>query len=224
MSHWRLLVRDTLLQIWGHGSAAYLLILYTALVEPLAVAWHAVNLSAFESNQSVLILGGGPIGLAVVQALVARNATKIILSEPSRARAEFARRLGAHHILNPFAEDIPSKVRELTGADSEGKGGGVNIVYDAAGVQKGLEQAARCIRARGLLVNIAVWKDTATIVPNIFAFREIRYMGIATYVEGDFKAVIDAISSGKTTFFLWSNKIPWDVCWSNYPGLRVESP
>jgi threonine dehydrogenase-like Zn-dependent dehydrogenase len=84
-----------------------------ALIEPLAVAWHAVNMSTFQQGQSVLILGGGPIGLAVIQALKARGADKIIVSEMAERRKEFAKEFGADYVLDPTKDDIVEKCREL---------------------------------------------------------------------------------------------------------------
>lgn len=161
-----------------------------ALVEPLAVAWHAVKTSPFKKGDSVLILGGGPIGLAVIQTLVAKGASKIIVSEVASRRKEFAKQFGAHHVLDPTKDDVVARVRELCG------GSGADVAFDAAGVQAGLDQAIQAIRARGTLVNIAIWEKTATITPNRLVFRERRYMGVATYQEGDFQDVIDAIASG----------------------------
>ncbi|CAF9932985.1 MAG: hypothetical protein HETSPECPRED_008508 [Heterodermia speciosa] len=161
-----------------------------ALVEPLAVAWHAVKISPLKKGDSVLVLGGGPIGLAVVQTLKAKGAEKIIVSEVASRRRDFAKQFGADYVLDPTKDDIVAKVREIC----EGKG--ANVAFDCAGVQAGLDQAILSIRARGTLVNIAVWEKSATIIPNHFAFRERIYMGIATYVEGDFQEVIGAIASG----------------------------
>lgn len=169
-----------------------LLIECLALVEPLAVAWHAVNISPLKSGDSVLVLGGGPIGLAVIQVLKIKGAEKIIVSEMAHKRKEFAKHFGADFVLDPSKDDVVARVREIC----EGKG--ANIAFDCAGVQAGLDQAILSIRARGTLVNIAVWEKSATIVPNQLAFRERKYMGIATYVEGDFQAVIDAIASGES--------------------------
>ena len=160
-------------------------------MEPLAVAWHAVNISPFKKGDSVLILGGGPIGLAVVQTLKARGAETIIVSEVAPRRKEFAKQFGAHYVLDPTKDDIVAKVREIC------DGQGANVAFDAAGVQAGLDQAILAIRARGTLVNIAVWEKSASILPNNLVFRERNYMGVATYVKGDFQDVIDAIASGK---------------------------
>ena len=162
-------------------------------MEPLAVAWHAVNISPFKKGDSVLILGGGPIGLAVIQALKAKGAKTIIVSEMSPRRKEFAKQFGAHYVLDPSQDDVVSLVKGLC------NGQGVNLAFDAAGVQAGLDQAIQAIRARGTLVNIAIWEKTATITPNWLCFRERKYMGVATYEEGDFQEVLDAISSGEST-------------------------
>ena len=129
----------------------------------------------------------------MVQTLVAMGAGKIIVSEVASRRREFANRFGAHYVLDPTKDDVVSRVRELC------DGSGVNVAFDAAGVQAGLDQAIQAIRARGTLVNIAVWEKTATFTPNWFVFRERRYMGIATYEDGDFQEVIDAIASGMSS-------------------------
>ncbi|KAI4131605.1 MAG: hypothetical protein LQ347_002898 [Umbilicaria vellea] len=162
-----------------------------ALIEPLAVAWHAVNMSPYTKGDSVLVLGGGPIGLAVIQTLKVKGCDRIIVSEVAPRRKEFAKQFGAHYVLDPTKDDIVARVREIC------DGQGANVAFDAAGVQAGLDQAILAIRARGTLVNIAVWEKAASLHPNSLVFRERRYMGVATYVQGDFQDVIDAIASGK---------------------------
>ena len=163
-----------------------------ALVEPLAVAWHAVNASPFKKGDSVLILGGGPIGLAVLQTLKAKRAENIIVSEVAPRRKEFAKQFGASHVLDPTKDDIVARVREIC------DGQGANLAFDAAGVQAGLHQAILAIRAKGTLVNIAVWEKPPSISVNDLLFRERHYMGVVTYVPGDFQDVIDAIASGNS--------------------------
>lgn len=174
-------------------------------MEPLAVAWHAVNISPFKKGDSVLILGGGPIGLAVIQVLKARGAEKIIVSEMAPRRKQFAKQFGAHYVLDPSKDDVVACVKEVC------DGQGANVAFDAAGVQAGLDQAIQAIRARGTLVNIAIWEKTATITPNWLCFRERTYMGVATYQEGDFQDVLDAISSGKSRYLRQKTKVKCSV-------------
>ena len=151
-----------------------------------------MDASPFKPSDTVLVLGGGPIGLSVIQALKARNAQQIIVSEISATRKRYAKReFGAHHVLDPTKDDIVARVREL--ADGQG----AHIVFDAAGVQAGLDQAIQALRARGTHVNIAIWEKKCTLFPNDLVLKEKRYMGVATYVLGDFKHVMDAISDGR---------------------------
>ncbi|CAN8100709.1 unnamed protein product [Discula destructiva] len=162
-----------------------------ALIEPLAVGWHAVSISPFKEGDSVLVLGGGPIGLSTVQALISRGCKNIIVSEVAKGRREFATQFGAHHVFNPLDVDVVTEVEHLTG------GLGADVGFDCAGVQSAVDSAFKAIKARGTLVNVAVWEQRATLNMSDLVFRERAYMGVATYDLGDFEAVIDAISSGK---------------------------
>jgi len=164
-----------------------------ALIEPLAVGWHAVKISPYKDGDSVLVLGGGPIGLSVVQALIGKGCKNIIVSEVSKRRRQFATDFGAHHTIDPTKTDVVEEVARLT------SGQGADVAFDAAGVQVGLDSAMQAIKARGMLVNIAVWEKRASLAMNDLVFRERAYMGIATYALGDFEEVIEAISSGAMT-------------------------
>lgn len=142
-----------------------------ALVEPLAVGWHAVSVSPYRDGDAALVLGGGPIGLATIQALASRGCGTIIVSEVARARRAFARQFGAHHVLDPAAVDVVAEVARLTG------GRGADVGFDCAGVQGAVDEAFRALRARGTLVNVAVWEKRATLDMNELVFRERSYMG-----------------------------------------------
>lgn len=143
-----------------------------ALVEPLAVGWHAVDASPLAPGDTALVLGAGPIGLAVVQALLGRGCARIIVSEVSTKRRAFAREFGAHDVVNPAEEDLAARVLEITG------GKGADIAYDAAGVAVAVGQALDSLRVRATLVNIAVWGRELPVPMNKISFREIRYTGV----------------------------------------------
>lgn len=143
-----------------------------------------MKVSPFKKGDAVLILGGGPIGISVILALKAKGADKIIVSEVSRKRQEFAKNFGADYIINPMKEDVVKRCRELC------EGQGVHVVFDCAGVQAALDQAIHATRVRGTIVNIAIWEKPCTITPNDMTFKERRYQGVATYQVGDFQEVI----------------------------------
>lgn len=204
---------------WGGGLAEYIVLPRSmifpipdevsleagALVEPLAVAWHAIDMSGYQEGDWVLIIGGGPIGLAVLQCLKARGCDKIIVSEVGPQRLEYAKSFGANYVLDPTKVDLLARVREIC------DGQGAHVAFDAAGVQTGLEQAVLALRARGTLVNIAVWEKAPNFQVNNLVFRERKYLGVATYLDGDFQKVIDAIASGKLKPELMiTSKIPFN--------------
>ena len=115
----------------------------------------------------------------------------IIASEVAPRRKEFAKKFGANYVLDPTQDDIVARVKEICG------GVGADIAFDAAGVQAGLNQALKSIRAQGTLVNIAVWEKPAQLQMNDLVFRERKYVGVTTYVAGDFREVLDAIAAGE---------------------------
>ena len=180
----------------------------------MAVGWHAVKTSQIKANDAALVLGGGPIGLSVIQSLKAVDVKTIIVSEVAAKRKEFAKQMGATHIIDPTTTNLITEVRDLT------NGTGVSVAFDAAGVQGALDEAIECIQVRGLLVNIAIWVRAGRPRPGFYhkwpqlplirvkekpasfnatrmLLKEKRYQGIVTYHRGDFQEVLDAIASGK---------------------------
>ena len=162
-----------------------------ALVEPLSVAWHAMSAAPLSADSVALILGGGPIGLAVVQCLKAKGVRKIILSEVSSSRQRFAREFGAHHVLDPKTYDTVKVSRELSGAD------GPDVVFDCAGVPASIETACTAVRARGTVVNVAIWEKAVPFNPNMLVFREAKYTAVLGYQRKDFEAVVEQLAKGE---------------------------
>ncbi|KAG9256232.1 chaperonin 10-like protein [Emericellopsis atlantica] len=162
-----------------------------ALVEPLSVGWHSIKMSPYKDGDSAFVIGGGPIGLAVVQALVGRGCKNIIVSEVSGKRRAFATQFGAHHVLDPLSQDVVEEVLKLT------DGQGADVGFDAAGSQYAIDTAFEALSARATLVNIAVWEKRAQLNMNELVFRERSYLGVATFALGDFEEVIQTISDGK---------------------------
>jgi (R,R)-butanediol dehydrogenase/meso-butanediol dehydrogenase/diacetyl reductase len=123
-----------------------------ALIEPLAVAWHGVTRAGTEALRGapVLVLGGGPIGLAMCIVLRARGAEVICLSEPAKIRRELAASF-ADIVLDPRTESVSKKLNSLT------NGEGIRLVLDCAGVQAGMDEGLKALRFRGVYLNLAGW-------------------------------------------------------------------
>jgi len=161
-----------------------------ALVESLAVGWHAVRESGFQKGQTALVLGAGPIGLSVLLALEAVGAKTIVISEIAELRKRFAKDFGAL-VLDPTKQDIEQEVKALT------EGFGVDVSYDTSGVQKSLDTAIKVIKPGGTAFMIALWKKPALVDTNELAVKEKRFMGGMAFNNDDYPKVIEAIADGR---------------------------
>jgi threonine dehydrogenase-like Zn-dependent dehydrogenase len=142
-------------------------------------------------SSTVLILGAGPIGLAVLLCLRARGHNTVIISEPSAGRRKLATEMGAKHVLDPINQDVLARCVELT-PDS----GGVDVVFDCAGVQAAWDVGMKAVKAKGTIVCVAVWEQKCQVDINWLLFKERRMVGSAAPEHIDFLEVFEALQSG----------------------------
>ena len=158
------------------------------------MAWHAVSGSPLQTNDTVLVVGAGPIGLAIIQVLKAKGISLIIAVEVSERRREFALALGATKVFNPVDLDVVTQIRALTGNV------GADVAFECSGAQAGLDTAISGLRVRGTTVVVSLWEHRPTIDAFAVVFQEKHVAGAALYDDGDFETVIDAIASGMLGF------------------------
>jgi (R,R)-butanediol dehydrogenase/meso-butanediol dehydrogenase/diacetyl reductase len=158
-----------------------------ALVEPMAVGWHAVAQSGVKEGDTALVAGAGPIGIGVWFALRARGVRRIIVSEPSDTRREAIRGLGADLIVDPATEDLTARVRELT------EGHGVAVGFDAAGAPAALGGALANLGPQGQLMVVALHEKSLDFNPIGLIFSEVGMRGSLGYLQPDFDEVIAAM-------------------------------
>ena len=161
-----------------------------ALIEPLAVAYHAVRLSGARPGHSALVFGAGPIGLVTTAALRAAGVEDIIVVEPADVRKAKAGPAGADHIIDPTTTDVLGEVMELT------KGRGADVSFECAGIDQVLKSAIQSTRVGGTCVNVAIWGHEASVAMNDLVFREVNVLGSLAYA-GDHPATIEMVASGK---------------------------
>ncbi|KAI3018422.1 hypothetical protein CBS147353_5531 [Aspergillus niger] len=164
-----------------------------ALVEPLTVAWHAVNRSSIQNDhaRTALVVGAGPIGLAVLLVLKARGIESVVVVEVSSQRRELASSLGATRVLDPRTADVVGTVRAMTG------NAGADIAFECSAVQAGLDTALKGIRARGTMTILSLWSEKPAIDAFDVVLGEKHVVGSVIYEDGEFEAVIEAMWSGK---------------------------
>ncbi|MGQ9626550.1 MAG: NAD(P)-dependent alcohol dehydrogenase [Anaerolineae bacterium] len=121
-----------------------------AMLEPLGVAIHAVNLSKMKPADTVAVLGCGPIGLLTLQMARVAGASRTFATELLLPRLEMAEKFGATRVINVREEDPVRVIMEETG------GRGVDVAFEAAGAQETPQQAAEIARPGGRVIVLGI--------------------------------------------------------------------
>ena len=147
-----------------------------ALVEPAAVAVHAVNRSQAAGAATAVVLGCGPIGLLCLQAFRAAGGSRVICVDPIAARRDKALALGADRAAAP-GEDAA-----LAGA--------ADVVFETAGSCAATAAAFDCARPGGTVVQVG-WPEENLVPLNVATFldKELRYIGVNRYANAFARAI-----------------------------------
>jgi L-iditol 2-dehydrogenase len=144
-----------------------------ALVEPFSCGYYAtVRADNLDASDTAMVLGAGPIGLGVVAAAAGKGA-RVIVAEPTPARADLARALGADEVVDPTSEGFLTHVEELT------QGVGASVVFEASGKLAAMATALDVAGFRARLVYIGI--DVGGSVParlGLFQSKELQARGI----------------------------------------------
>ena len=149
-----------------------------ALVEPLAVAVHAVRLADPLPGGSVLVLGGGPIGQSLVLALRMAGVDHAIVSEPDARRRDLCDSLGAR-TLSPTDGDVAEQAQEVAG-------GPFAVTFDAVGASATIADALRATSLGGTVVLVGMASPSVTVPAYAVSTGERILRGSFTYTAQDF--------------------------------------
>ncbi len=159
-----------------------------ALVEPLAVGLHAVNVSGLKSGARVLVIGAGPIGLAVVFWARRMGAGRIACTASSTRRAELAMEMGASVFVPPSDTQLEDVKRAL--------GGPPEIVFECVGMPGLIQRCVEHVTPRGTVVIAGLCTKPDTINPFWVVNKEVRLQPSAFYDVRDFETTLDVLDSG----------------------------
>jgi 2-desacetyl-2-hydroxyethyl bacteriochlorophyllide A dehydrogenase len=153
-----------------------------AIIEPLAVAVHAVRVSNLKVGDITAVLGAGPVGILTAQ--VARlSGAHVLVSEVSPRRLNIARRLGLS-VIDARSADPVAEVMRIT------NGEGAPVVFETAGVQATISQAGQSARILGQVLQVGMPKAPVEMDLTPLLFREINITPIRVYREEDFDLAI----------------------------------
>ncbi len=173
-----------------------------AMMEPFAVALHALARAGSVASCRVMVSGGGPIGLLIVLAARAFGATTIALSDPVAERRQMALRVGAGIALDPRAEPFATDVAALTQD-------GFDVLFEASGSPAALRQAFELVRRGGTIVQIGSPSEAEIALPiNQLLVRELQLVGSFRY-GNVWEQAIRLVASGRVNLQpLISNVFP----------------
>jgi L-iditol 2-dehydrogenase len=162
---------------------------HAALVEPFAIALHAIRRAPPSLNDAVVVVGAGMIGLALVQALSQTGCGRLIVADIVDEKLSLAAKCGATHLINSSTEDALAAILRLT------QGIGADLAFEAVGVPATVDLALGCLRKGG----------AATLIGNVTPKTEFRLQSVVTREltihgscasQGEYPACLDMLARG----------------------------
>ncbi len=162
-----------------------------ALIEPLAVGFHAAIQGDAHLGQKAVVMGAGCIGLVSMMALKARGVSEVYVVDIMEKRLEKALELGADGVINGAAEDVLERVKELT----DGKG--MDLVIETAGTEITTRQAIHMAKKGSNIVLVGYSKTGEMTLPmSLVLDKELTFKTVFRY-RHIYPMAIDAVASGK---------------------------
>ncbi len=160
------------------------------ILEPATVAVHALRRTPLHLGDTAIVIGGGPIGLLVLQAARAAGAGHVVLLEPQESRRAMGLKLGADAAWDPREEDTAEKIAATFGP-------GADAVFECAGVPATIGQAVSLVRRGGLVSLVGVANNAAQINPGEWLIKEVRLTSSLAYLHEDFEVCKDLVATGR---------------------------
>jgi (R,R)-butanediol dehydrogenase/meso-butanediol dehydrogenase/diacetyl reductase len=164
-----------------------------ALIEPVATALRGVMRADLKPGQKVLVLGAGPIGLAVAYWAKRAAAGKVVVQASSKRRAEFADKMGADKFVAPEEGVRPE---QTAGA---ALGGLADVVFECVGSPGLIDQAIRSVRVGGVVVVLGACAHRDQWTPIAGLVKEIDLRFSMVYNINEYHVAIDAMDAGDFT-------------------------
>ncbi|MGB2064306.1 Sorbitol dehydrogenase [Marinomonas gallaica] len=175
---------------WVHPIANSIPLDQAALIEPLAVGYHAFVRSDAKAGDIALVGGGGPIGLLLSAVLKAKGIT-VILTELSAKRKEKALDTGvADYILDPTEVNVTDEVMKIT------ENRGVDVAFECTSNNKVLDTLVESTKATGAIVIVSIWSHPATVNVHSVVMKELDIRGTIAYVNNHAET-IKLVEEGK---------------------------
>ena len=164
---------------------------HAALVEPIAVAVHALSRFGNVAGLNVLVLGAGTIGNLVAQVAVASGAKRVMITDVSPYKLEKARQCGLEYVVNAAQEDLGQAILSTFGPDK------ADLILECVGVQDTITQAVTNARKGSPIVVVGVFGEKPLVDLGLLQDRELSLIGTLMYQKKDYERAIELVTNGK---------------------------
>ena len=162
-----------------------------AMIEPLAVAVHAVRKFGDMHGMKVTVLGAGPIGILVAQAAKGMGAESVLITDISDVRLQKAAECGIDYCVNTKTEDFGDALVKAFGPDK------ADVIYDCAGNNTTMGQAVQYARKGSTIILVAVFAGMATVDLAVLNDHELDLNTTMMYRSEDYVEAIELVRDGK---------------------------
>lgn len=163
---------------------------YAALTEPMAVGVHAVAKARLEPHDAPLVIGCGPVGLAVIAALKLRGAAPIVAADFSPMRRDLALRMGAHVVVNPAERPAIEAFNEAANMRPA-------VIFECVGVPGMLQRIMRDAPVGARVIVAGVCMEDDVIKPMLGINKELSVQFVLGYAPDEFANTLQAIAEGQ---------------------------
>ncbi len=162
-----------------------------AMVEPIAVAVHAVRRLGPVEGKSILVLGAGPIGNLVAQTAKGFGASKVMITDVSDFRLSLAAECGIDRCVNTLKEDLSGAVQAFFGAEK------ADGILECVGMELTMDQAIRNARKGTDIIVVGVFGEKGKVDLGLVQDRELRLIGTLMYQETDYRGALKLLAEKK---------------------------
>lgn len=164
-----------------------------AMMEPLAVACHAMARYGDVKGKKVAVMGAGTIGNLVAQTAVALGAEAVLISDVSDSRLKIAEDCGIPYRTNSLREPYAEAYKACFGAD------GADLMLECAGAQQTLDATMECARKGSTVIIVAMYGMRPTIEMALLQEHELTVLGTLMYRREDFASAIKLLGEKKVS-------------------------
>ena len=163
-----------------------------AMAEPISCVLHGIDNAKIKAGQSVLVIGGGTIGLLMVQMARLSGASTVILSEPVEMRRQIGLEIGADAVIDPIHENVPEQIRRICNRE------GVDVVIECVGRPFAVEQAFQAAGFRGTILLFSVPKVEDHVPMPLFDIYKKELNIVGSMINPDtFQRAVNLLNSGR---------------------------